>query len=64
MYVYFYRNVLKFDLELLFPKIQISMSWSDRLKLIIPAVGAAIPMIIKALPKLTLVMKATFFLVF
>ncbi|GAB4541629.1 MAG: hypothetical protein Tsb0014_33710 [Pleurocapsa sp.] len=64
MYVYFYRNVPKFDLELLFPNIQISMTWTDRLKLIIPAFGAAIPMIIKALPKLALVVGAIFFLIF
>ena len=64
MYVYFYRNVPKFDLELLFPNIQISMTWKDRLKLIIPAFGAAIPMILKVLPKLALLVSAISFLIF
>ena len=64
MYVYFYRNVPVFDLELLFPNIQISMTLKDRLKLIIPALGAAIPVILKALPKLALLVGAISFLVF
>ena len=64
MYVYYYRNVPKYDLELLFPNIEISMTWKDRLKLIIPAFGAAIPVIIKAIPQLTLLIGAIFFLTF
>ena len=64
MYVYFYRNVPVFDLELLFPNIKISMTWKDRLKLIIPALGAAIPVVLRALPKLALLLGAISFLVF
>ncbi|WP_036481747.1 TMEM143 family protein [Myxosarcina sp. GI1] len=64
MYVYFYRNVPQYDLELLFPNIKISMTWKDRLKLIIPAFGAAIPVILKALPKLALLIGAISFLIF
>ncbi|MGF1480412.1 MAG: TMEM143 family protein [Cyanophyceae cyanobacterium] len=64
MYVYFYRNVPKFDLELLFPNIKISMTWKDRLLLGVPAVGAAIPVILRTLPKLTLLVGAISFLVF
>ena len=64
MYVYFYRNVPKFDLELLFPNIEISMTWKDRLKLIIPAMGAAIPVILRTLPKLALLIGAISFFIF
>ncbi|MEM7592528.1 MAG: TMEM143 family protein [Cyanobacteria bacterium P01_A01_bin.83] len=64
MYVYFYRNVPKFDLELLFPNIKVSMTWADRLKLIIPAFGAAIPIILRALPKLALILGAISFFIF
>lgn len=64
MYVYFYRNVPKYDLELLFPNIKISMTWKDRLQLIVPAFGAAIPVIIKALPRLALLVGAISFLIF
>ncbi len=64
MYVYFYRNVPKFDLELLFPNIKISMTWKDRLKLIVPAAGAAIPVLLRTLPKLALLVGAISFFVF
>ncbi len=64
MYIYFYKNIPKFDLELLFPNIQISMTWKDRLLFGVPAVGAAIPVILKALPKLALIVGAIFFFVF
>ena len=64
MYVYFYRNVPKFDLELLFPNIKISMTWKDRLKLGIPAIGAGIPLILRTLPKLALIVGAVAFFIF
>ena len=61
MYVYFYKNIPKFDLELLFPNIKISMTWKDRLMLGVPAIGAAVPIILKALPKITLLVGAILF---
>lgn len=61
MYVYFYKNIPKYDLELLFPNIQISMTLKDRLLLVIPAIGAAVPMIIRALPKLLVIVGAILF---
>lgn len=64
MYVYFYKNIPKYDLELLFPNIKISMTWKDRLLLIVPAVGAAITAIIKILPKLLIVIGAILFFTF
>ncbi len=61
MYLYFYKNIPKFDLELLFPNIKISMTWKDRLFLIVPAVGAAVPVILRVLPKLLVVIGAILF---
>ncbi|MEQ9553203.1 MAG: DUF3754 domain-containing protein [Coleofasciculus sp. G3-WIS-01] len=61
MYLYFYKNIPKFDLELLFPNIKISMTWKDRLFLIVPAIGAAIPIILRVLPKLLIVIGAILF---
>ncbi|MEQ9671128.1 DUF3754 domain-containing protein [Coleofasciculus sp. G2-EDA-02] len=61
MYLYFYKNIPKFDLELLFPNIKISMTWKDRLLLIVPAIGAAIPIILRVLPKLLIVIGAILF---
>ena len=61
VYVYFYKNIPKYDLELLFPNIKISMTLKDRLLLGIPAIGAAVPVIIRALPKLLVIVGAILF---
>ncbi|GAB1539583.1 hypothetical protein NUACC21_22500 [Scytonema sp. NUACC21] len=58
MYVYFYKNIPKLDIELLFPNVVTSMTWKDRLLFGIPAIGAAIPLILKALPNLLLLIAA------
>lgn len=58
MYVYFYKNIPKLDLDLLFPNIQTSMTWRDRLMLAVPAAGAAIAVILKALPNILLLVAA------
>lgn len=63
-YIYYYKNVPKFDMELLFPNIQTSMTWKDRLLFLIPAVGAGIPLVLKALPKLVLVAETLIFMLF
>ncbi|NET08406.1 MAG: DUF3754 domain-containing protein [Symploca sp. SIO2B6] len=56
IYIYLYKNIPKFDLEFLFPNIKISMTWKDRLLLGIPAIGAAIPVMLKILPQLLLIL--------
>ncbi|MBE9129410.1 MULTISPECIES: TMEM143 family protein [unclassified Coleofasciculus] len=61
MYIYFYKNIPKFDMELLFPNLKISMTWKDRLMLVIPAIGAAIPVILKVIPKLLVIIGAILF---
>lgn len=58
IYLYFYKNVPKYDLELLFPNVKTSMTWRDRLILLIPAIGAGIGIIIKVLPQLILIVAA------
>lgn len=61
MYVYLYKNIPKFDLEFLFPNIKTSMTWKDRLLFGIPAIGAAIPLILRVLPQLLLVIGVILF---
>lgn len=58
MYVYFYKNIPKLDIDLLFPNVVTSMTWKDRLLFGIPAIGAAIPLVLKALPNLLLLITA------
>ncbi len=58
VYLYLYKNIPRNDLELLFPNVQVSMNWKDRLMLVVPALGAAIPLILKVLPSLGLLVAA------
>ncbi len=58
MYVYFYKNIPKLDVDLLFPNVETSMTWKDRLLFGIPAIGAAIPLILRTLPNLLLLIAA------
>jgi hypothetical protein len=58
MYVYFYKNIPKLDVDLLFPNIETSMTWKDRLLFGIPAIGAAVPLVLKALPNILLLIAA------
>ncbi len=64
VYLYLYKNIPHYDLELLFPNVKISMSWKDKLMLGVPALGAAIPMAIKVLPSLGLLIGAVALVVF
>ncbi|GIV98469.1 MAG: hypothetical protein KatS3mg057_3126 [Herpetosiphonaceae bacterium] len=58
LYLYLYKNIPRHDLELLFPNVNIHMSWKDRLLFGIPAIGAAIPLLLKILPSLGLIIGA------
>ena len=62
MYIYLYKNIPKFDIEFLFPNVKTSMTWKDRLLFGIPAIGAAIPLILKVLPQLLLVIGVILFI--
>ncbi len=55
MYLYMYKNIPKYDLELLFPNVKLDMNLIDRLLFIIPALAAGASVIFKALPNLILV---------
>jgi hypothetical protein len=60
-YVYLYRNIPKSDIEFVFPNVEISMTLKDRLLLVIPAIGAAIAVIARALPQMLLIAGAILF---
>ena len=64
MYVYLYKNIPKYDLEFIFPNVKVSMTLKDRLMLGVPAVGAAVPIILKVIPELLLIFGVITFLVF
>lgn len=61
MYLYLYKLIPKLDLEVLFPNVEIHMTLKDRLLFAIPALGAAVPMILKALPQFLLVIGVILF---
>ncbi|MGK7946141.1 MAG: TMEM143 family protein [Microcystaceae cyanobacterium] len=58
MYVYFYKNIPQLDIDLLFPNLETSMTWKDRLMFGVPAVGAAVPLVLKVLPNLLVILAA------
>jgi len=55
IYLYLYKNVPRNDLELLFPNVEVSMTWRDKLMFAVPAVASAGPLMIKVLPSLGLI---------
>lgn len=55
LYVYLYKKIPKYDLDILFPNVNISMTWKDLLRFGIPAISAIVPIILKALPNLILI---------
>lgn len=61
IYIYLYKNIPKYDLDFLFPNVQTSMTLADRLMFIIPAVGAAIPAILKIFPQLAFIIAVVAF---
>lgn len=62
MYLYLYKNIPRYDLELLFPNVQLRMNLIDRLMFVVPALGAGIMVLVKALPNLVLVVALILFL--
>ncbi|MGB3514367.1 MAG: TMEM143 family protein [Microcoleaceae cyanobacterium] len=64
MYIYLYKNIPEYDLEFLFPNVKVSMTLKDRLFLGVPAVGAAIPLLVKILPQLLLIIGVIILIVF
>jgi hypothetical protein len=64
MYLYLYKNVPRYDLELLFPNVQVSMNWLDRLLVLGPAIGAAVPLLLRVLPSLLLIIGVILLVIF
>ena len=62
IYLYLYKNLSKLDIEFIFPNIKMSMSWKDRLLFGLPAIGAAIPLILKVLPQIILILGVVIYL--
>lgn len=54
-YVYFYKNIPKHDIELLFPNVNTRMTWKDLGMLIVPALAAGVSIVVKILPQLLIV---------
>ena len=63
VYIYLYKNIPKYDLNFIFPNVKIKMTLKDRLILIASAVGAAIPMLVKILPRLLLIIGIILFVI-
>lgn len=61
LYLFYYKNVPRHDLEVLFPNLETSMTVKDLLLFAIPAIGAAIWLLIKALPQLLIIAVAVVF---
>jgi len=61
IYLFLYKNVPKYDIELLFPNIEIGMSTRDRLLVGIPAIGAGIGVLLRVLPKVLIVIGVILF---
>ncbi len=64
IYISLYKNIPKNDIEFLFPNVKVSMTLKDRLMLIVPAIGAAVPIALKILPQLLLIIGVIVFLAF
>ncbi|MEZ4614476.1 MAG: TMEM143 family protein [Caldilineaceae bacterium] len=62
MYLYMYKSIPRYDLELLFPNVQLRMNLIDRLMFVLPALGAGVMVLMKALPNLLLVLALILFL--
>ena len=63
IYLYLYKNLSKLDLEFIFPNVEMSMNWKDRLLFGIPALGAGISLIIRILPQLLLIIGVFFYVI-
>jgi len=61
IYTYFYKDVPKFDLELLFPNVEVGMNFKDKVLFAVPAVGGSIGVLAKALPQVLIIVGAILF---
>lgn len=61
IYLYFYKDVPKWDLELLFPNVRVGMRLKDKLMLAIPALGGGVGVLLKVLPQVVIIAGAILF---
>ncbi|MCB1318743.1 MAG: DUF3754 domain-containing protein [Leptospiraceae bacterium] len=61
IYLYLFKNVPRYDLDLLFPNVQTRMTVKDLLLLILPAIGVGAAVLINILPQLFFVAIALLF---
>lgn len=55
IYAYFYKDVPKYDLELLFPNVEVGMTIKDKLLFAVPALGGSVGVLLKAIPQLMII---------
>lgn len=63
IYAYFYKDVPKYDLELLFPNVRVGMNLKQKLLFAIPAIGGSIGVLVKVLPQLLILIGVVLFLI-
>ncbi|MCA9083537.1 MAG: DUF3754 domain-containing protein [Planctomycetaceae bacterium] len=63
VYVWLYRDVPKFDLELLFPNVRIGMNLRQKLMFAVPMLGGSIAVLLKTLPQLLIIAALVLFLI-
>ena len=63
IYTYFYKDVPKYDLELLFPNVKVGMNMKQKLMFAIPAIGGSIGILVKVIPQLLILIGVVLFLI-
>jgi len=63
IYAYYYKDVPKYDLELLFPNVRIGMNLKQKLLFAIPAIGGSIGVLLKVVPQLLILIGVILFLI-
>ena len=63
IYAYYYKDVPKYDLELLFPNVRIGMNLKQKLLFAIPAIGGSIAVLLKIIPQILILIGVILFLI-
>jgi len=61
MYLYFYKNIPRYDLEVLFPNLRTRMNLKDRLLFGIPAIAVLLSVVIKIIPQVMIIVGVVLF---
>ena len=60
-YLFFYKNIPKYDLELLFPNVTIEMNRLDKFLFSVPLAGTGVMMLVKVVPQLLIILGVILF---